>query len=601
MNAAWIYRLAALFFFCAALPASSAFTGKDYREAGWLTLRFFGAQRCGSTGNWALKAHDPAKGGEVCHTRDGDTVGHDLSGGWHDCGDHWKVCFTQGFSAYTLLKAYEVFPSGFQDIYKQRYAYTDSMPPADGDNIPDVINEAKVATDYFIKAIPDENTFYAECGDPNLDHLEWKTSAYQSLNTPAKGGNPRPVVKLTDKGGASCAQFTAALALMARLCPSFGMQSYADSCKAAAKRGYMYAKKNYNNFYSNGGFYAETDKGAKGIDDMIVAATELYFLTKDDSYKNDAVTFVSGQWESMWAYSWGKTWDAAYYNLLKIDPAMTNNTGKTILKMFEGGLAGGLSKKNGAGLCFYQSWGSCRYAGGLAFAMMLLYDITKTLDPDTGVKALALAQSQVDYCMGANEFNRAFIHGFGPNSWNKVHHRNLQGIDDNPPDAVKETTPFKFKRSGALIGGPTAVNTFNNSVVSYTCTESGCDYNAGISGALAGLISIYAPYAVVRTAPGDGGRGFQPIATAYAAMAVTPFIGKGKGPVRIDYSLHEPSWVTVTILNARAQTVAVVKSGVAGAGTHAVTWEAATVGGGVYFCDLTIGNHGIIRKIVIGK
>jgi len=28
---------------------------------------------------------------------------------------------------------------------------------------------------------------------------------------------------------------------------------------------------------------------------------------------------------------------------------------------------------------------------------------------------------------------------------------------------------------------PTAVNTFTNSVVAYTCTESGCDYNAGIT------------------------------------------------------------------------------------------------------------------------
>jgi len=90
----------------------AAFTGKDYREAGWLTLRFFGAQRCGNTGNWALVGHDPAKGGEVCHTHDGDTVGHDLTGGWHDCGDHWKVCFTQGFAAYTLLKHTMFFPRG---------------------------------------------------------------------------------------------------------------------------------------------------------------------------------------------------------------------------------------------------------------------------------------------------------------------------------------------------------------------------------------------------------------------------------------------------------------------------------------------------------
>jgi hypothetical protein len=83
--------------------AAATFTGANYREAGWLALRFYGAQRCGNTGNWTIVGHDAAKGGEVCHTRDGESAGIDLAGGWHDCGDHRKVCFTMGNSAYTLL------------------------------------------------------------------------------------------------------------------------------------------------------------------------------------------------------------------------------------------------------------------------------------------------------------------------------------------------------------------------------------------------------------------------------------------------------------------------------------------------------------------
>lgn len=574
----------------------SAYTGKEYREAGWLTLRFFGAQRCGNTGNWALKGHDASKGGESCHVRDGESVGMDLAGGWHDCGDHWKVCFTQGFSAYTILKAYEVFPLGFQDIYKPRYAYTDSMPARDGDGIPDCINEAKVATDYFIKAIPDENTFIAECGNPDYDHKEWKTSAFQTLNSIEKGGDPRPVVKLTDKGGASCAQFVAALALMARLCPQFGKQTYADSCLAAALRGYKYAKKNYGNFYSNGGFYAETDKGAKGLDDMTLAATELYLTTHDEAYKTDAQGFITGQWESTWAYSWGKTWDAAYYNLIKIDPAITNKSGKTVLKMFENGLGAALDKKNSAGMCFYNQWGSCRYAGGMAFAMMLLYDITKTLDPDTSAKALALAKSQVDYCMGTNEFNRSFIHGFGQNPWDKVHHRNLQGIDDNPPDAIKESTPFKFKRGGALIGGPTAVNTFNNSVVDYTCTESGCDYNAGITGALAGLISIYAPYEAIG-AQALPKKAKEARTSRQCDVGVIVSNSGGTLSVRINYSLYEPGFVTLSICNAKAQVVKRCVNGFREKGAYSVPMDLSTLGTGVYFCDLTFGRSSIVKRI----
>jgi hypothetical protein len=132
--------------------------------------------------------------------------------------------------------------------------------------------------------------------------------------------------------------------------------------------------------------------------------------------------------------------------------------------------------------------------------MMLLYHITLASEPSYAQQALDLAKSQIDYILGNNEFKRSFIHGFGANSWDKVHHRNLQGIDDNPADAIKESTPFKFKRGGALIGGPSEQGQFENSVVHYNTTESGCDYNAGITGALAGLISITAPYEPIAAA-----------------------------------------------------------------------------------------------------
>jgi endoglucanase len=562
----------------------AAYTAAEYKEAAWLTLRFFGIQRCGNTGNWALAGHDQTKGGEVCHTRDGEVEGVALSGGWHDCGDHWKVCFTQGFAAFTLLKAYEVFPGGFQDIYKQRYLYTETMPAPDGDGIPDVINEVKVATDYFIKAIPNENTFYAECGNPDYDHQEWKTSAFQTLNPVAKGGDPRPVVKLTAKGGASCAQFVAALALMARLCPKWGMQSYADSCKAAAVRGYAYAKKNASNPHSNGGFYQESQEAS---DDLIVASTELFFLTKDSTYRNDAFTYIIRKGESGWAYSWNSLWEAAYYNLLKIDSAVTNQNYKTVLTLFKGSLTTGIAKKNGAGLAFYESWGSCRYAGGLAFAMMLLYDIAKTADPQASSQALALATSQVDYIMGSNEFKRPFIHGLA-NSWDKVHHRNAQGIDNNPPDDVKESTPFKFKRSGALIGGPKGQGVFNNVVVEFGCTESGCDYNAGITGALAGIISIKDPY------PSVG------VKRAAGPVHATLTLRQAGDAVRIAGSLAQAGPVALTLYSADGRTVRKLDQ-VRQAGTFAFTWQTDGCGAGIYFCKLTTGSGTIVRTVVVRR
>ena len=49
------------------------------------TLKFFGIQRCGNT-------HSQLHG--ACHVKDGSAIGHDLTGGWHDCGDHFKVSQT---------------------------------------------------------------------------------------------------------------------------------------------------------------------------------------------------------------------------------------------------------------------------------------------------------------------------------------------------------------------------------------------------------------------------------------------------------------------------------------------------------------------------
>ncbi|MBN1128961.1 MAG: glycoside hydrolase family 9 protein, partial [Chitinispirillaceae bacterium] len=412
---------------------------------------------------------------------------------------------------------------------------------------------------------------------------------YQSLNPVNKGGDPRPVVKKTSGAGASCAQFTAALALMARLCPPFGMQSYADSCREAAIRGYTYAKQNASSPYTNGGFYQEQ---SEANDDLIVAASELYFLTQEQQYRTDAEGYIRGKWESGWAYSWNSLWEAAYYNLLKIDPTMTNQSGKTVLTLFKGSLSSGAAKKNSAGLCFYDGWGSCRYAGGLAFAMTLLYDITRQGEPSYAQQALDLAKSQVDYILGANEFNRSFIHGFGANSWDKVHHRNLQGIDDNPPDAIKESTPFKFKRGGALIGGPSALNTFVNSVVNYSTTESGCDYNAGITGALAALISIQEPYEPVTAVKprgagaGAGNRTLTISLTGNGRNTTMAIRGIASGGAPVVLRLHNQQGTRIAGTSIRSNNAT-------------VTWNVPRLVAGVYVCMVKTSNGSRAAAVVV--
>ena len=91
---------------------NSPYSGSDYREALNMGLKFFGGQRCGKTNNWMLK-NNPDVLKKFCHAKDGQgkendgaNGSYDLTGGWHDCGDHIKVATTMGYAAISLLVAY---------------------------------------------------------------------------------------------------------------------------------------------------------------------------------------------------------------------------------------------------------------------------------------------------------------------------------------------------------------------------------------------------------------------------------------------------------------------------------------------------------------
>ena len=75
---------------------SYGYQASDYREAINMGLKFFGGQRCGDTHNWMLHENNEVSK-KYCHMKDGQgkvngggNGNYDLTGGWHDCGDHIK-------------------------------------------------------------------------------------------------------------------------------------------------------------------------------------------------------------------------------------------------------------------------------------------------------------------------------------------------------------------------------------------------------------------------------------------------------------------------------------------------------------------------------
>ena len=245
------------------------------------SLMFFGVQRCGDTKSHFHKA---------CHLQDGSAVHHDLTGGWHDCGDHFKVSETLGYAAYVLSMVYLTYQDKAEDRYGNSYADTVFT-----DGIPDILYEAKIGTDYILKlynaskadGLITQGDMYHSVGVADPDHAYWDLPERQDAQSPAKGGPDRDVT--TGIGANTAGIFVAALANVA-----VGYQVYdpvyADSLLAAAKDIYKNvfmpayeARRNtggnyYNQFYTGGG--PLNDDGA-------AAAFALWYATKDTTYQYD--------------------------------------------------------------------------------------------------------------------------------------------------------------------------------------------------------------------------------------------------------------------------------------------------------------------------
>ncbi len=589
----------------------SNFTYEDYKEALRMALKFFGAQRCGDTYNWMLHENPITQDRPYCHTQDGqgqwyiDDVqdntyqGHDLTGGWHDCGDHIKVAVTMGMAALTLLVAYDIWPDAFEDNYSQEYG-----PP---DGIPDVLNEVKVATDYFMKSFPDENTFVYYVGNGDYDHKYWVTSSYQSTLPVEDGGDPRPVYATRTKGGPQAADYATALALMYKHYKKYD-PDYAQQCLTYAKLAYNYAKNHTDNatiptYYP----VANTD----WWDELALAAMILYNVTGDATYKDEAFSYYQNKWESNYPYCWDTVADATYYYMILEDPNANNENWGYIRdflakNVFLLGWESGQDHPEGFPF-FASRWGTNKLAAGSAFAAGLLYTLWKrgvifedqtkvTLEnsqasgtyPLEGAKFYA--RRIADYIMGVNEFGHTFIHGFKGDSYFKVHHRNAMGTNDNPPDDLKNSYEYVFPNSGALIGGPQDYNDFVNDVNQYIYTESGDDYNAPLVALLAFLVHTVGEEEGIKDSKVE------------KDFSLKTYPNPFNPVVNIEFNLPSPTKVSLKVYDIGGNLVkSLIENKGMKEGSYRYKLNGSKLSSGVYFIKLEGNNFNLVKKVVLMK
>ena len=245
------------------------------------SLMFFGIQRCGDT-----KSHFHG----ACHLKDGSKIGHDLTGGWHDCGDHFKVSETLGYATYVLSMVYLTYQDKAEDRYGNSYADTVFT-----DGIPDILYEAKIGADYILKlynaskadGLIAKGDMYHSVGVADADHQYWDLPERQDAQVETKGGPDRDVA--ASIGANTAGIFAAALANVAVGYKVYD-PVYSETLLEAARDIYksVFKPAFAEDRMTSGGYYNQfyTGLGPK-YDDGAAAALALWYATKDTTYQYD--------------------------------------------------------------------------------------------------------------------------------------------------------------------------------------------------------------------------------------------------------------------------------------------------------------------------
>jgi endoglucanase len=471
----------------------------NYADALSKSILYYEASWCGSdAGNNRLNWRG------ACHTDDGSDINLDLTGGFHDAGDHVKFGAPQGYAASVL--AWTLYE--YKDILtsKGQYNY--------------LYNTSKHFTDYFIKCHPNANTFYYQIGEGGEDHAYWGPPELQPLGRPTYF-----VANSSTPGSDMCGKAAAALALM-YLNSQTSDPTYAAKCLTAAKTIYTLGKTYQGrgtgqSFYQSGPYY----------DELCWGAIWLYYATNDSQYLTDCDTFIKAHlgangalnYHNNWTLCWDDVWAAVFIKLYQITGSQVY---KDVVEYNLNFWMTGITTTPG-GLKYLDSWGVLRYTAAECMLALLYADISGNMNYRD------FAKSQIDYMLGSNPRNSSYVVGFGQNYPKFPHHRAASGRLEGPPADEKKTMPEKHILYGALVGGPTSSDAYTDDVEQYVYTEVAIDYNAGFVGAMAGMTKHFGDSQTAETIPVE-----PEVREFYVDASV---MGESGTEIKIDTYIHNES------------------------------------------------------------
>ena len=422
-------------------------------------------QRCGTKLEASVSgdfAHD------ACHTQEatvyGDTSGktYDVSGGWHDAGDYGRYVVPGAKTVEDLFLAYEDFD----------YTADDIGIPESGNGVPDLLDEARYELEWMLK-MQDEATggVYHKVTGLTFPGMVLATEETEDM-------------VLAPISYAATADF---VAVMAKASVNYAQydQAFADTCLAAAKKGYDFMKANPD----MGGF-KNPDEILTGeypdvglTDETFWAAAELYLATLDDGYLADTKEAIDTKYNT--GLGWAGIGGYALYDLAKaegIDSGLQSNAKEKFLAVAHKKLSSCQTSHIFIGIETYP-WGSNMVVAGDGMYLLM----ASKLEDDPAY--LEYAQKQRDYIFGFNGTGYCYVTGYGDLSPQDTHHRPSQALGKTMPGMLVGGADENLEdpyASAVLYGKPGALAYVDNSQ-SFSCNEITIYWNSPLIYLMTGL------------------------------------------------------------------------------------------------------------------
>lgn len=427
--------------------------GNDvYKGAQEIPLYYMRQQRCG---------YNPSLG-DSCHTHDGRLVLSgkddgkyiDVTGGWHDASDYLQYLTTSGNAVYQMLFAYRQNPEVWEDKF-------DARGGLGSNSIPDILDEARWGLQWMMKMNPSDTLFLNQIAD-DRDHRFAGLPADDPVDYGWGEGRERPVYPCsgTPYGLLKNQNDSKGLASsVGKFCSSFGLGAevfagidsvFARELARRSEVAYTVAKANPGACQTApcvSPYYYEEDNW---VDDMELAAIEMFNSTGEIKYLRDAVDYGRQEPVSPWMgadsahhYQWYPFVNLGHIHLLQVGDEKIKNE---FVRNVRSGLrrvsdrAGSNAFKHGIPFIWCSN--------NLTVAFVTQAMLYRQLTGDNQFQEIETAMR--DWLFGVNPWGKCMIVG-------------LPEDGDYPQDPHSALTNLKrIQVTGGLVDGPVYGNIFNS-------------------------------------------------------------------------------------------------------------------------------------------